>query len=533
MSKGNHMAVKVPKRKIKAYRSIDYSGFFERLFARCIDLLITAAVGYLLYRLFGLVTAVLIAFLFGLAVRIITTYYWGGTFGKLLFGVRVVSRCTIRLLLLQVVIRELFRYVSLLFLFLGYFTVIFNRRKKAWHDMAACTAVISGGRDEAQHAREIYTERPEKWNKVLWGSITGILTAAFIVIINTGSNYLLHDMGMIGFPLVAAFPDHELSYTVPAFDSGYIKDIIQIGDVNGDGKYETFREGAEDGAIFIRNVRLSSILPVDGNTLLSFDKPILQYKLLDMDNDKKDEIAVLFEDKTLKVYKTGDETVEMGTIGPLGYQSITGVIKGKLSKNEPYSLYILGDNNRMTIITISDGKLEPKEFELPGSYKLMSFDMGTLGGKRYIVCTVEDGSVVLYNYNGSSYELENILKTPIAGKVSVLVRDMNSDGKAEIILWSPENAERPYPVIGAYYISGNRLDMVWDGGRTYTYKDEKYALSIDEALDVNDDGSLELYMTSRKISGNEGKYSIFVFANDSMLLILNDFLRVLNLPSIR
>lgn len=533
MEKSPEEAAKKSKEKTRVYKSIDYSGFFERLFARLADLIIAAAFGYLIFRLEGLVTAVIAAVIFDLVVRIITTYFWGFTIGKFLFGTRVISRCSKKLSLIQVIVRELFRSISAVFACLGYITVIFHRRKRAWHDMAACTAVTSGGKSEAEYARDIYVEKPQRWYRIPWITITGVLAAALLAAIVAGARYMLYDKGMIGFPMIAAFAAPELSYKVSSMAPDYDKSIIQIGDINGDKKYEVFREGLDNSGVFIRNVRLTSVQPVDGNIILRFDKAIIQYRLLDMNDDEKDELAVLMEDKTLKIYSVDGEITEIGSLGPLEYNDITQVIKGKPDNSVPWRLYILGDKNKLTVVSMNAGALETQKFELAVSGSLVSLGMGSFSGKNYLVGSSEGGNLIFYSYDGNRYRSVKSLGIPMKGKVSLFICDSNMDDENEIFMWSDMNDERPYPVIAAYEVSGNSLKPVWDGGRFFDYEGKDYVLKIDEALDIDKDGKLEVYTVPKKISGQEGSYSIFVFCSDEIWLKANDFLRTLSLSPIR
>lgn len=533
MDTAPQMAVKKTRANKQAYCFIDYSGLFERFFAWCADTLIIGASGYLLYKLLGLLAAVILSFIIDLLFRVVSTYFWGGTPGKLLLGVKVISRNAEKLRLGQVVIRELFKYISWVFVGLGFLTIIFNRRKRAWHDMMACTAVTSGGRDEAQYAKGIYSERPEKWHVAISSAVTGVLIIGMLISINIGARHILYDNGMFGFHLIAAFPSKELAYKMPEGAKGFEKALIQVGDVDGNGRYEIFREGIEDGKIFIRNVRLSGVVPVDGEKMVSLDKPILQYRVLDMDGDKRDEIAVLCEDKSVKIYKLENEAQEIATYSPMAYNSISSFIKGKPDESVPWRLYILGDGNKLTILYMENGKLKDREFDLESPEKLTSIGMGILGGKNYIVGSSKDSRLIFYSYDGVSYRFIKDMAVPIKGEVNISVEDMNYDDKNEVMIWSPSNGDRPYPVMAAYSISDDNMRLVWDGGRFYVHDGIEYQLSFNDALDIDRDGDLELYMVDNKVSGKDGKYAIFVFQNDDIILKLNDFMRLFSLSDVK
>lgn len=533
MSNNPEMAVKKTKTNIKAYKSIDHSGFFERFFAWCVDLVIIVLFGYAVYKLSDIVTAVFISFIFDFVLRVMTTYFWRGTPGKLLFGVRVVSRCSGKLSIVQVIIRELFKYISFLFIGLGYIIIMFSRRKRGLHDFAACTAVTSGGRDEASYARDIYTERPEKWDPYIMGPVILILVIFIAALINTGAYYLLYSKGMRGLSLISGFPV-ELKYRHSAgsgINTG--KSLIQTGDIDGDGKYEVFREGVEEGKPFIRNVRLTSVQPVDGEIVLELDKPIIQYRLLDINGDKKDELAVLFEDKVLKIYKMDGEISEIGIVGPVEYNEINSVTKGKPADNADWRLYIEGDNNKLTIIYMDSNNIESLKFDLPGSDKIRELSMGVFEGKNYLIGATDNNRLVFYHYDGTSYKQAKAMDIPVRGDVFISINDLDMDKTNEIFICSPANDKRLYPVTAAYRVWGDRLMLMWDGGKYYSFSGNKYALSIDEALDIDRDGNLEIYTVQKKLSGEDGSYSIFIFQGDKTMMIVNDFMRILSLSTVK
>jgi hypothetical protein len=159
--------------------------------------------------------------------------------------------------------------------------------------------------------------------------------------------------------------------------------------------------------------------------------------------------------------------------------------------------------------------------------------MGVFNGKNYLVGASDNGELIFYSYDGKGYSDKKHLKTGVSGKISISIKDMNMDKKNEIFLWSPENDERQYPVMAAYDVSGENMKTVWDGGRYFVYDGRKYTLSMDDAADVDNDGKLEAYMLPKKVSGQDGSYSIFIFSNDKTLLMANDFMRTLSLSTIK
>jgi len=212
---------RIRRENYQYYKSIDYSGFIERLFARGVDFAIVLGFGYLIYKKAGLVPAVMWIPFIDLFIRIVMTYFFGCTVGKFLFGVRVISRNSGKLTIGQVLIREFSKVISGLFLNLGYISIIVSRRKRAWHDMLACTAVTSGGRDECQYAREVYEERPEKWNWKVAVPITVVLIIGTALLINRGAFYAINNVGMIGFSRVFDTMPTEFRYRLPSPSLGY------------------------------------------------------------------------------------------------------------------------------------------------------------------------------------------------------------------------------------------------------------------------------------------------------------------------
>lgn len=517
----------------QAYKSIDYSGFIERLFARTVDLIIASGFGYLIYRYFGLRVGCVSALVFDLIYRIIMTYFLGCTAGKFLFGVRVISRCSAKLSLLQVCVRETFRYISGIFLFIGFLSIPFNRRKKAWHDAAACTAVTSGGRDEAAYATGIYAENPERWNFKIWCPVEA---AVIILILSSGysyASYQLKNVGMIGFTRSIGSEIGEYQYKLADGGSGPAaarKDVFQIGDIDGDGGAEFFKEGLKDGKPAIENVRLSGSKPLAGNIRVTFEKPIIQYRLLDIDGDKKDELAVLTADKILNIYRLSSGKPEVfGTYGPVGYGEIDAVSKGKSASNAPYKLYILGDKNKLTIISAKDNRIQEQKFELTGGYNLTGIDMGVFGGKNYLIALTDTDKLVFFSYDGKAYRKSMEVSLPVSGEMHFNIRDINCDGGNDILISSPQNALRPYALLRAYDISGGGARLIWDGGRSYKYKGSELALTLDDGGDMNKDREFDAYMVSKSVSGQQGKYTLIAFEGNKYLLKVNDILRKVSL----
>jgi len=538
MDSNPQVVEKTRREDFKAYKSVDYSGFIERLFARGIDFLIVLVAGYLLYRLLNSLTATIVmTLLLDIGVRVTTTYYWGGTFGKLLLGVRVISRNSEKLTIWQIIIRELAKYISWLPLNMGYISIIVSKRRRAWHDIIACTAVTSGGSEEAEYGREIYKERPEKWDVKISAIITSVFIAVLLTSINRSAAHILNNTGMIGFTKVVTTMPSELKYKLPSPSlglAGVNKNIIQVGDVDGDGGYDVFKEGIKDKMPSIKNIRFTAVKPLDGDLGIVCDKGIIQYRLLDINGDKKDELAVLFEDKMVKVYNLEGDAVEIGSYGPVEYSEITSFIRGRQAIGTSIRLYVLGDKNKVTVLYMRDGKVESEKFELEGPYNFTALDAGVLSGKDCLAGVCGDGKIIFYSNEGGGYKKLKEMQIPVSGKIEIAMRDVNGDGVDEVIVSSPPYEERQYAVLAAYDISGSTMKIMWNGGRHYKYnKDNEISLTLDEGMDIDDDKKFKAYMVSKSAVGQDGSLSLFVFQSDKYLFKLNSFLRKISLSNPR
>lgn len=528
MNNGREAASQERVINYQIYKSIDYSGFFERLFARWIDLSLDAGIGYLIYRKWGIPAALAGVIIFDLIHRIVMTYFFGGTLGKLLFGVRVVSRCSNKLSIWQVLIREFSKLISHLPLNLGFLCVIFSRRKRALHDIIACTAVTSGGKDEAEYAKKVYSERPEKWNPIISGIITAAFAVSIFLAVTFGASYILNNMGMIGFTLDNNSDIDQYSYKLPDAGSGAAglnKNIIQIGDINGSGNYQIFREYIDDGKCALTSMRSAGPGFKDGNALGTFDKPVIQYRLADMDGDQKDELAVLFEDKSIKFYKLDNGMSEIGALGPLEYKQINAFVKGKPDEDTPYRLYIAGDGKKVSVISFKEGKFTEQKFELPGQYNIIGIDCGVFSGEYCLTALCDGGNIVFYSFDGSKYLERRKTPVPVKGKLSMTIKDINMDRENEILISSQGEGGKNLPLLAAYNVSGNNLKLVWSGGNFYKYKDTVMALTMDDGMVL--DGKFRAYMVYRHEAKETGAITFFTFENYRILMKANQILRAL------
>ena len=128
--------------------SISFAGFWRRAGAMIIDsviytILIMLALGpaYInsdFYTPEGLVSSVLM-----LVITVMLWIRYGGTPGKLLLGCRIVDADSYAIpTARQSIIRYLGYYVSVLCLFVGFFWVLWDKRKQAFHDKMANTVVL-------------------------------------------------------------------------------------------------------------------------------------------------------------------------------------------------------------------------------------------------------------------------------------------------------------------------------------------------------------------------------------------------------
>jgi len=289
--------------------------------------------------------------------------------------------------------------------------------------------------------------------------------------------------------------------------------------------------------------------PVEGDIGIESPVNIIQFRMVDIDGDKKDELAVLGDDKILRIYRLdkdsgeneaaeeedteGEEETERAgeteteiAFGPLDYGTIRAVIKGKPSESLPERIYILGDNNRLSVISMDgEGALSSQEFSLPSEGNLMSITMGRFLDKNYLIGLTEGGELKLYHFDGKDYKVEMEMELPIKGMAALWAKDIDMDGENEILVCSPENNDRPYSLMAAYSITKKGLKLDWDGGRGYRVKADELSLTFEDGMDMDKDKKFEAYMSIRKAAGQEGSFSIFLFEGNKYYFMANDILR--------
>lgn len=133
---------------------IEYAGFWRRTAAHFIDgvivLIILVPTLFLFFSSnvaqYGDVSAAISILIQYVITPIVVIAFWkkkGGTPGKLLMGVKVVSANTLETASTgRLIIRYLGYIPSSLVLFIGFIWVAFDEKKRGWHDLLAGTVVI-------------------------------------------------------------------------------------------------------------------------------------------------------------------------------------------------------------------------------------------------------------------------------------------------------------------------------------------------------------------------------------------------------
>lgn len=133
----------------------NYATFWQRIKAGFIDLAILMPIFFLQqgayfgqtgkeipstisYEIAGLITTTLWFAYF----LIMYVEYGGQTIGKRKVGIRVIMADGSKLTYGNALVRMIGEYVSSAVLFLGYFSIIWNKKKQGWHDRIAQTLVV-------------------------------------------------------------------------------------------------------------------------------------------------------------------------------------------------------------------------------------------------------------------------------------------------------------------------------------------------------------------------------------------------------
>lgn len=157
-------------RSNRSTRRVRPAGFISRLLAFLIDLVILSltttlvvlgvqeilaffGLSELFNRWLGNLTGDILPLVFRIIAITFTylftimymTFFWlliGYTPGKYLLGLKVIRTDGRKLTFGRCFTRALFYYISALCLFLGFFWIILDRKRQAWHDKVAGTLVI-------------------------------------------------------------------------------------------------------------------------------------------------------------------------------------------------------------------------------------------------------------------------------------------------------------------------------------------------------------------------------------------------------
>lgn len=65
-----------------------------------------------------------------------------GTFGKKIMKIKVVTETGERISLKKSLVRNLFKIVSAIPIYLGFIWILFNKKRRGWHDMVAKTYIV-------------------------------------------------------------------------------------------------------------------------------------------------------------------------------------------------------------------------------------------------------------------------------------------------------------------------------------------------------------------------------------------------------
>lgn len=164
--------------------SLKFAGFWIRALALLIDTVLLCAVLVPVSLLighrtgdFGRISRIVVEWVFPAISTTLFWHYKGGTPGKLACGLQIVDACTgARPRTTHLVNRYLGYLASTFVIGLGFFWVIWDKKKQGWHDLFADTAVV--------HASE-----PRQ--KKFWARVTGSAVAAAILAGGAGAVYFV------------------------------------------------------------------------------------------------------------------------------------------------------------------------------------------------------------------------------------------------------------------------------------------------------------------------------------------------------
>lgn len=132
--------------KVKAYKK---AGFFERLGAAVIDMLLLFALFVVLIAAFNLSETLRSVMVYVLAALYGALFLWraDATPGKMLFKLKVVTTTYKPISFWRAVFREsLAKDISALLLYMGYLWMLRDKKNQTWHDKLAKTYVVKLGK---------------------------------------------------------------------------------------------------------------------------------------------------------------------------------------------------------------------------------------------------------------------------------------------------------------------------------------------------------------------------------------------------
>lgn len=122
---------------------MNYAGFWPRLMAHNIDLLILLPTYYVCQMLVSdKLTLLVICFILSYIYESTMIYFQGGTVGKRMMKIKVVSISGDKISIQRSLLRALAKIPSLLTFFIGFIVIGLNAQKKSIHDMLSGTFVI-------------------------------------------------------------------------------------------------------------------------------------------------------------------------------------------------------------------------------------------------------------------------------------------------------------------------------------------------------------------------------------------------------
>gem|GEM_PF-779078 len=147
--------MKKVEKKEEDKKVMQYADFPVRIAAFAIDFLVLILISVVVAIIFVVLNWALkigfdietvssfAGFLINAGYYIFTTYYYGATVGKKVFGIQVVSTKDAKMDIGSVIVREVAgKFLSTMFFGLGYIWIIFDKKNQGLHDKLASTAVV-------------------------------------------------------------------------------------------------------------------------------------------------------------------------------------------------------------------------------------------------------------------------------------------------------------------------------------------------------------------------------------------------------